>query len=157
MTNRMKCSGAAVALCIALASTAASFATPSVASAQDFNVDSDGDGLLDEWEINGYPSQVFNEKTGEVETHLVPIHKWGADPHRKDLFLQLNWMKPKWTASGLNCDSEAYAGGADGVARFLQCADSDLNRFEPSRRTLRQLEQIFAENDITLHLSLIHI
>lgn len=152
MTNRMKRSSAAIALCVTLASTAASFATPSVATAQDANVDSDGDGLLDEWETNGYPSQVFNEKTGEVETHLVPIHKWGADPHHKDLFLQLNWMKPKWTANGLKCDSEAYAGGAEGVARFLQCSDSDLNRFEPSRRTLRQLEQIFAENDITLHI-----
>lgn len=152
MTNRMKRSSAAVALCVALASTAVSFTTPSVATAQDPHVDSDGDGLLDEWEINGYPSQVYNEKTGEVETHLVPIHKWGADPNHKDVFLQLNWMRPKWTASGLKCDSEAYSGSANSVARFLQCSDSDLNRFEPSRRTLRQLEQIFAENDITLHI-----
>lgn len=152
MTNRMKRSSAAIALCVALASTAASLATPPVATAQDPHVDSDGDGLLDEWEINGYPSQVYNEKTGEVETHLVPIHRWGADPNRKDLFLQLNWMEPKWTASGLQCDSEAYSGSANSVARFLQCSDSDLNQFEPSRRTLRQLEHIFAENDITLHI-----
>ena len=152
MTNRMKRSSAAIAMCVALVSTAASFATPSVATAQNANVDTDGDGLLDEWEINGYASQVYNEKTKEVETHLVPIHRWGADPNRKDVFLQLNWMRPKWTASGLNCDTDSYLGSGDGVARFLQCADSDLNRFEPSRRTLRQLEQIFAENDITLHI-----
>ena len=152
MTNRMKRSSAAVALCVALASTAASFATPSVATAQDINVDSDGDGLLDEWETNGYVSRFYNADTQEWETRLVPLHRWSADPHRKDLFLQLNWMKPQWETDNLNCDAKAFTATGKSIERFLQCSSSNLNRFEPSRRTLRELELLFATEGIALHI-----
>lgn len=47
--------------------------------------DSDGDGLLDEWETKGFDSN----GDGTVD---VPIHLWGATVGRKDIFLELDWV-----------------------------------------------------------------
>lgn len=43
--------------------------------------DADGDGLSDEWEANGYRSH------GE----WVPLHRMGADPLHKDVFLEMDY------------------------------------------------------------------
>lgn len=52
----------------------------------DVNKDTDGDGLLDSWETSGYD----HDGDGEVD---VPIHKRGADPNRKDIFIAYAWME----------------------------------------------------------------
>ena len=50
-------------------------------------VDSDGDGLFDEWEING----IDLDCDGVLELDLPAM---GADPNHKDLFLEFDW----WSA-----------------------------------------------------------
>ena len=52
----------------------------------DINKDTDGDGLLDSWETSGYD----HDGDGKVD---VPIHKRGADPKRKDIFIAYAWMQ----------------------------------------------------------------
>lgn len=47
-------------------------------------VDTDSDGLPDEWEENGV---VLSDGT------FLNLPAYGADPQRPDIFLQLNWMK----------------------------------------------------------------
>lgn len=48
-------------------------------------VDTDGDGIPDEWEKHGFVND---------QGKLFPLDEWGADPYRPDIFLQLNWMHP---------------------------------------------------------------
>lgn len=76
--------------------------------------DSDGDGLPDEWENSGVITM-----SGEV----LPLHKWGADPQRPDIFLQLNWMAPKAGKS-----------------------------FAPSQEMLWELVDLFDDNGVNLHI-----
>lgn len=47
--------------------------------------DTDGDGLFDTWEKEGYDG----DGDGKVDVNLP---KLGANPRHKDLFLQVNWM-----------------------------------------------------------------
>ena len=47
--------------------------------------DTDGDGLFDTWEKDGYDA----DGDGKVDVDLPAM---GADPRHKDLFLQVNWM-----------------------------------------------------------------
>jgi uncharacterized repeat protein (TIGR01451 family) len=47
--------------------------------------DSDGDGLLDDWETNGLDV----DRDGIVD---VDLKKFGAKPDHKDLFVELDWM-----------------------------------------------------------------
>ena len=47
--------------------------------------DVDGDGLRDDWEVAGYDA----DHDGIVDE---PLHRWGADPHRKDVFVEIDWM-----------------------------------------------------------------
>jgi beta-lactam-binding protein with PASTA domain len=46
--------------------------------------DTDGDGLCDDWEKNGYT----DPKTGE----FIDLPKMGADPKHKDIFVQIDYM-----------------------------------------------------------------
>lgn len=46
--------------------------------------DSDGDGLVDSWEING----VDVDGDGFID---VDLPSYGADPNRKDIFVELDW------------------------------------------------------------------
>jgi len=48
-------------------------------------LDSDGDGLPDGWETNGYDA----DGDGSVDVDLPAL---GADPLRKDLFVEVDWM-----------------------------------------------------------------
>lgn len=66
----------------AAADDAADFAALSEA---EYTVDSDSDGLPDEWETDGV---VLLDGTE------LRLNDWGVDPNRPDLFLQLNWMAP---------------------------------------------------------------
>lgn len=105
-------------------------------------LDTDGDGLLDEWETKGYPL---------ADGSVLPLHRWGADPTRKDLFLQLNWMKSEWETSG--CDRvNQYAPTGEELEKFLICSYKNTNSYRPSISTLRQLEQLFAQQGIALHI-----
>lgn len=50
----------------------------------DVPTDSDGDGLLDDWELNGYDAD--NDGSPELD-----LPAWGARVDHKDLFLELDW------------------------------------------------------------------
>jgi hypothetical protein len=54
------------------------------------NSDKDGDGLLDSWEING----VDVDEDGNID---LPLKEMGADPNKKDIFVEVDWMVKKAT------------------------------------------------------------
>lgn len=95
--------------------------------------DRDGDGIPDVWEEEGV---VLLDGTE------LPLHEWGADPDRKDLFLQLNWMKSEFET--LKC-GEA---GANAAA----CAKANTKTYRPTPQILEQLVDLFAKHDIALHI-----
>ncbi len=49
-------------------------------------VDTDGDGLLDTWETNGYDAN----GDGTIDVNLPAL---GASPLRKDIFIEIDWMQ----------------------------------------------------------------
>lgn len=49
------------------------------------SIDTDGDGLLDSWEINGLDI----DGDGIID---VPLNKMGADPNVPDIFVEVDWM-----------------------------------------------------------------
>ena len=80
----------AAALAAALAFTGLQPAAAADASAlvdleeAEYAIDSDNDGLPDDWETEGV---VLHDGTE------LALPDWGVDPNRPDLFLQLNWME----------------------------------------------------------------
>lgn len=76
--------------------------------------DTDGDGLPDEWETHGFTTPDDTE---------FPLHLWGADPNRPDIFLEVHWMHPNGTTS-----------------------------YRPHKDTFNQLVNLFAKHDIALHI-----
>ena len=115
------------AVAAALTAAVASFGIAPTASANEILVepapaaadeqrlpDADGDGLPDEWETNGV---VLRDGTE------IPLPDWGADPHRPDLFLQLNWME-----------------------------DGNGRSFAPSAAILQDLVDLFDAHGIALHI-----
>ena len=77
--------------------------------------DTDGDGLLDSWEVNGYRAGDFVE----------PIHSYGADPLQKDIFVEIDWMR-------------TVTGSAAETARIVYHAAADVKRaFERSGTGIR--------------------
>jgi hypothetical protein len=53
-------------------------------------VDSDGDGLLDEWEKDGV--WIDPDGAGPIPPQFIDLHAMGADPNKPDIFLQVDWM-----------------------------------------------------------------
>jgi len=104
--------------------------------------DSDGDGLPDEWEINGYTAPDGTQ---------FPLHRWGADPNKPDLFLQLNWMKSEWETKGCS-EKRQYAATEDDFGEFLECADANVNVYRPSRQILNDLVDLFDSRGYNLHI-----
>src|SRR5262249_16438506 len=49
-------------------------------------VESDGDGLPDEWELHGVTID------GGAGPRFIDLPAMGADPMRPDIFLQIDWM-----------------------------------------------------------------
>ncbi len=96
--------------------------------------DLDGDGLPDQWEEEGVT----------IDGTVYDLPRWGARPDQKDLFLQLNWMKSEWETN--NC--------IDAVTpvQLAECGRMDTTSFRPQRSTLMQLEQLFDEHGIKLHI-----
>lgn len=93
--------------------------------------DSDHDGIPDIWEEQGV---VLSDGTE------IPLPDWGADPHRPDLYLQLNWMKSEYDSLG--CNARAAAA----------CADANRKSYAPSVETLEQLVKLFDDHGINLHI-----
>lgn len=81
-------------------------------------IDSDDDGIPDEWELNGFVN---------AQGELFPLNEWGADPHRPDIFLQINWMKP-----------DPYVGQKD--------------MYAPAPSSLDKLVDLFDKNGYNLHI-----
>lgn len=104
--------------------------------------DGDRDGLPDEWERKG-----FTTKSGVS----FPLNKWGADPNKPDLFLQLNWQKSEWET--LECSkSESFDANVEDFTKFAGCATSNANVYRPSRDSLEALVDLFADHGINLHI-----
>ena len=57
------------------------------------HLDTDQDGLLDDWETNG----IDIDQDGVVDLDLAAM---GANPLRKDLFLEIDWLKPDQVTNG---------------------------------------------------------
>lgn len=69
---------------------AASSSTPAasnsrVANSSSSTADSDGDGIPNSWEINGYDY----DGDGQVD---LDFPAWGANPNKKDLFVEMDYM-----------------------------------------------------------------
>ncbi|MGH9174956.1 MAG: hypothetical protein ACRD1H_11390, partial [Vicinamibacterales bacterium] len=54
-------------------------------------VDSDEDGLLDEWESSGV--SIDPDGPGGLEPQFMDLPAMGADPERADIFIHLDWME----------------------------------------------------------------
>jgi len=52
-------------------------------------VDSDGDGLLDDWETHG----VWIQPNGVGPAVFIDLPAMGADPNKPDIFVQIDWMQ----------------------------------------------------------------
>ncbi|WP_168929454.1 M66 family metalloprotease [Nocardioides sp. GY 10113] len=91
--------------------------------------DLDGDGLKDEWETSGYDY-------GGIH---VPLDAWGADPAKKDVFLQVNWMSTHWYRE---CRWANF---------WIKCTERSKD-FAPSRTRLAALRDAFADEGINLHI-----
>jgi uncharacterized repeat protein (TIGR01451 family) len=92
--------------------------------------DSDGDGLCDDWEIDG----IDYDADGTYDL-LLPNPPYDADPHKKDLYIEVDWMDCSLTtcldgdvphqpdAAGLQDVVNAFAAspvdGGKGVALHL--------------------------------------
>jgi len=68
--------------------------------------DSDGDGLPDSWEINGYDA----DGDGAIDVDLPAL---GANPLRKDIFVEIDWMQ------GATCNQKPSQAAIDAaIASF---------------------------------------
>lgn len=104
--------------------------------------DSDGDGLPDIWEEEG-----FTLTDGTV----MDLPRWGADPQRPDVFLQLNWMPSEFEARG--CTSqERFEASALGALKFEECDDANKEFYRPNSDMLKDLEELFDQHGINLHI-----
>ena len=100
------------------------------------NMDSDGDGLWDDWEKNG----IDIDGDGVIDVNLPAM---GADPKHKDIFLQVDWM---------DC---AVASG--------DCAGGDTHNHKPKAAAITAVVNAFKNanvtnpdgiNGINIHISL---
>jgi hypothetical protein len=97
-----------------------------ITSFMDMNIDSDGDGLPDDWEINGY---IYNGT-------FVDLPSMGANPNHKDIFIEIDYMtghRPRQTAIDMIRDAFARVpnslfaipnpDGADGITLHVNVDD----------------------------------
>lgn len=104
--------------------------------------DTDGDGFPDRWEQEGFTTP---------DGTKFYLNKWGADPQKPDLFLQLNWMKSEWETMGCAARS-SYAPTPADFAAFIACSRANTNTYRPSRESLNQLVKVFERQGIRLHI-----
>lgn len=92
----------------------------------DILIDSDGDGLYDEWEING----IDTNGDGKPEVDLKAM---GADPKVPDVFVEVDWMvRPK--------------------KKILFWETQSTRNLKPSQNSLRLVYNAFKEHGINLHI-----
>ena len=98
------------------------------------DVDSDGDGLLDSWEINGIP---YVDHNGDDQRYIIDTDGDGlsdADPNHKDLFVEMDVMNGPTFPQDAKLDVEfafatapvANPDGVEGIDLFLIIDDEDL-------------------------------
>lgn len=88
--------------------------------------DTDGDGLPDVWELYG----VDTNNDGIVD---LPIHEWGADPNKPDIFIEVDWMN-KPSPGKLSFSNER--GGS----------------LAPTKAQLQTVYDAFKNHDINIHI-----
>ncbi|MEU7873056.1 PxKF domain-containing protein [Dactylosporangium sp. NPDC049140] len=91
---------------------AIAFEIPPGSCATGGGVDSDGDGLLDEWETNGVT--IDPDGAGPIAPQFIDLAVMGADKNKPDIFLQLDWMadathNQKLSAAALKTVVDAFA------------------------------------------------
>ncbi len=91
---------------------AIAFEIPPGSCATGGGVDSDGDGLLDEWETNGVT--IDPDGAGPIPPQFIDLPAMGADKNKPDIFLQLDWMadathNQKLSAAALKTVVDAFA------------------------------------------------
>lgn len=90
------------------------------------NVDTDGDGLPDVWEMNG----IDTNGDGILELDLKAM---GADPNKKDIFVEVDWMvRPE--------------------KKFLWWVTKTSHSFKPTEKQMRMVYDAFQEHNINLHI-----
>lgn len=99
---------------------------------QESAIDSDRDGLPDLWEEQGVTL---------ADGTRLPLHEWGADPHRPDIFLQMNWMRSEYET--LDCFSRP---------EHAECLEAKTTSYRPARKSFDELVERFGEHGIALHI-----
>jgi hypothetical protein len=90
--------------------------------------DSDGDGLLDRWETEG-----IKDELGNV---ILDLPAMGANPKKKDLFVEVDWMvKPAWR-----------------IGIIGEIVLRPKHSFAPSHEALKKVAYAFWQHDINLHI-----
>lgn len=91
--------------------------------------DTDGDGLPDDWEING----VDTDGDGVIDLHLEQM---GADPNKKDIFVEVDWMSKPATEK-----------------KFLWWTSiSQEESYAPNESALKKVYEQFKSHDINIHI-----
>ena len=104
--------------------------------------DSDGDGLPDLWEEGNVTL---------ADGTVLDLRRWGADPDQPDVFLQLNWMPSEWESRG--CANRGRFNPTTGeTLSFAECAELNKDLYRPTRRMMQDLERLYRENGINLHI-----
>lgn len=106
-------------------------------------VDVDRDGIPDEWERDGYTPAGTSGK--------LDLPAWGASPDQPDVFLQLNWMEPEVDSKSC-APGGRFARSTGGYSSFLECAEANKNEYRPSKKALKELVDLFADNGVRLHI-----
>jgi hypothetical protein len=91
---------------------AIAFEIPPGSCATGGGVDSDGDGLLDEWETGGVT--IDPDGAGPIAPQFVDLPAMGADKNKPDIFLQIDWMadashNQKLSAAALKTVADSFA------------------------------------------------
>lgn len=100
--------------------------------------DSDSDGVPDWWEEKyGYPAHIADnheqldpDNDGLTNIEECYTDKWGSNPYKKDIFLEIDWMECKTSEDEVN---------------------------KPSQEYVQKAIDIFAEHNITLHIDTGHL
>lgn len=79
---------------------AIAFEIPPGSCATGGGVDSDGDGLLDEWETSGVT--IDPDGDGPVTPQFTDLPAMGADKNKPDIFLEIDWMADASHSHALN-------------------------------------------------------
>ncbi len=99
--------------------------------------DTDGDGLLDGWEVNGYDSGAGFE----------PLGAYGANPLRKDVFVEIDWMLDTGGSPQPNAVI-AYQAAVDVVRAFRESGAKIDIHFDLGPRIKELVPESILEPDV---------